>query len=361
MRIVLQGGDNMLGRAIQLTLPYQTPGDANITDSQSAQDYLNDILPDINIENIRSLNMDGSYLWGDLPYDLNEDIRILNLEAAPTISIHNQDIPIKSIHYHININNLSGIFSKFIRPYVLCLANNHSMDMGRTAFIQETLNNNFSEKFIGVGNNKAEAYTPKIIGNIVILAFGAGCSGVPNNWEATENQAGIAYLPPIINKFNVNTAFEIIRSSLIQIPEIKNKCIIISIHWGPNEASINDGQQYRELLAHRLIDELNVSIIYGHSSHHIRGIELYKEKLILYGAGDFINDYEEISSNYNRDGALYILDLNNSNYDITTLTFIPFETKKLRCTRITDYGQIKSLKAFVNKQSIRDSTNPIII
>jgi len=36
MRIVFQGGDNMLGRAVQLTLPYQTLGDADIIDSQSA-------------------------------------------------------------------------------------------------------------------------------------------------------------------------------------------------------------------------------------------------------------------------------------------------------------------------------------
>lgn len=52
MRILLQGGDNMLGRAVQLTLPYQSPGDANITDSQSAQQYLNDIFPDVDINTI---------------------------------------------------------------------------------------------------------------------------------------------------------------------------------------------------------------------------------------------------------------------------------------------------------------------
>ena len=40
------------------------------------------------------------------------------------------------------------------------------------------------------------------------------------------------------------------------------------------------------------IDECAVDMIYGHSSHHVRGMEHYKGKLIIYGAGDLYNDYE---------------------------------------------------------------------
>ena len=46
--------------------------------------------------------------------------------------------------------------------------------------------------------------------------------------------------------------------------------------------------------SHRLIDEAGVDIIHGHSSHHVKAIEVYKGKLILYGCGDFLNDYEGI-------------------------------------------------------------------
>src|SRR5207302_10412227 len=42
------------------------------------------------------------------------------------------------------------------------------------------------------------------------------------------------------------------------------------------------------------IDKASVDIVYGHSSHHFKGLEYYNEKLILYGCGDFINDYEGI-------------------------------------------------------------------
>jgi len=35
---------------------------------------------------------------------------------------------------------------------------------------------------------------------------------------------------------------------------------------------------------------VKVDIIHGHSSHHVKAIEVYKEKLILYGCGDFLSD-----------------------------------------------------------------------
>ena len=33
-------------------------------------------------------------------------------------------------------------------------------------------------------------------------------------------------------------------------------------------------------------------MVHGHSSHHAKGAELYQGKLIIYGAGDLISDYE---------------------------------------------------------------------
>ncbi|CAH6420237.1 Poly-gamma-glutamate capsule biosynthesis protein CapA [uncultured virus] len=359
MRIVLQGGDNMLGRAVQLTLPYQTPGDNEITDTQSAQAYLNDILPNADIESIRNQNRDGSYLWNDLlSLDFSEDVRILNLEAAPTFTINNPDLPNKEIHYHVNINNLPGLFSRFTRPYVLSMANNHTMDLGSIAFTQETLP--FLSNTVGIGSNITKAQSAKIIGNVAIFAFGAGCSGVPINWAATENNPGLAYIPPINNLNAVNSAIDIMRFSLLSV---KDKCKVVSIHWGPNWSHENDEQKYRELLAHRLIDELGVSLIYGHSSHHIRGIELYKNHLIIYGAGDFVNDYEAIPvhDNYNTTGAIYVIDLDYTTYNLVNLQFIPFQMKRLQCQLINDTEAIRKLIGFVNKQSIKDSDYPMIL
>jgi len=67
---------------------------------------------------------------------------------------------------------------------------------------------------------------------------------------------------------------------------------IASIHWGSNW-----GYEVPESFvgfAHKLVEE-GVDLIHGHSSHHVRPIEVYRERLILYGCGDFINDYEGIT------------------------------------------------------------------
>ena len=68
--------------------------------------------------------------------------------------------------------------------------------------------------------------------------------------------------------------------------------MVASVHWGSNWGHDVPGDQVR--FAHRLIDT-GADVIHGHSSHHPRPVEVYRGKLILYGCGDAINDYEGIS------------------------------------------------------------------
>ncbi len=65
-----------------------------------------------------------------------------------------------------------------------------------------------------------------------------------------------------------------------------------SIHWGSNWGyGIPKAQR---TFAHRLIDAAAVDVVHGHSSHHPKGIEVYRDRVILFGCGDFLNDYEGI-------------------------------------------------------------------
>ena len=34
--------------------------------------------------------------------------------------------------------------------------------------------------------------------------------------------------------------------------------------------------------------------MHGHSSHHVKAIEVFRGRLILYGCGDFLTDYEGV-------------------------------------------------------------------
>ena len=57
--------------------------------------------------------------------------------------------------------------------------------------------------------------------------------------------------------------------------------VVVSIYWGPNWGYPIPKDQRR--LAHALIEEAGISIVHGHSSHHAKAIEIYRERLILYG------------------------------------------------------------------------------
>ena len=67
---------------------------------------------------------------------------------------------------------------------------------------------------------------------------------------------------------------------------------VASLHWGGNWG-YQVTQSQREF-AHWLIDDAGIDMVHGHSSHHVKGIEVYGGKPILYGCGDFLTDYEGI-------------------------------------------------------------------
>jgi poly-gamma-glutamate synthesis protein (capsule biosynthesis protein) len=68
--------------------------------------------------------------------------------------------------------------------------------------------------------------------------------------------------------------------------------VVASIHWGTNWGWEVPSEHVR--VAHRLVDA-GVDVVHGHSSHHVRPIEIYRGRLVLYGCGEFIDDYEGIS------------------------------------------------------------------
>jgi poly-gamma-glutamate synthesis protein (capsule biosynthesis protein) len=79
-----------------------------------------------------------------------------------------------------------------------------------------------------------------------------------------------------------------------------------------------------------------VDIIHGHSSHHVKGIEVYKEKPIIYGLGDFLNDYEGIGGyeSFRSDLALmYFLSVDPSTGGLVHLQMTPIQVKHFKTNR----------------------------
>jgi poly-gamma-glutamate synthesis protein (capsule biosynthesis protein) len=79
-----------------------------------------------------------------------------------------------------------------------------------------------------------------------------------------------------------------------------------------------------------------VDIVHGHSSHHVKGIEVHKDKLICYGCGDFINDYEGIGGfeYYRGDlGLMYFATVEASGGRLASLRMTPTRIRRFRVNR----------------------------
>ena len=107
--------------------------------------------------------------------------------------------------------------------------------------------------------------------------------------------------------------------------------VVVSLHWGSNWGYEIPAEQ--QLFAHTLIDRANVSIVHGHSSHHPRAIEVYQKRLILYGCGDFLNDYEGIRGyeEFRSDLALmYFADIEPAIGNLAALEITPLQIRTYR-------------------------------
>jgi poly-gamma-glutamate capsule biosynthesis protein CapA/YwtB (metallophosphatase superfamily) len=160
---------------------------------------------------------------------------------------------------------------------------------------------------------------------LLIFSFGSILSGIPFGWAATPDAAGVSLLPDLCKA----TAFEV--ANQIMAVRRPGDLTVVSMHWGSNWGyHIPDEQR---VFARALVDRAGVSIVHGHSSHHPRGIEIYRDRLILYGCGDFVNDYEGIRGyeRYRDDLVLmYFADLNPTSGRFHALRLVPLQIKNFR-------------------------------
>ena len=280
-------GDVMTGRGIDQILPH--PGDPLLYEPAmtSALGYLR--LAERASGPIPR-PADFGYVWGDLPRALEAlrpAARIVNLETA--ITDRGEPDP-KGINYRMHPANVLCLTAAGIDCCVL--ANNHVLDWGVEG-LEDTLDTLSAARLptAGAGRTAAEAAAPAVLevdGSRRILVFGlcTGSSGVPRGWAATGDRPGVSLVEQCSDR-SVARVAEAVRR-LKQPGDI----VVASVHWGGNWGyAVPRAQQH---FAHALIDRAGVAIVHGHSSHHPKAIELYRGRLILYGCGDLLNDYEGI-------------------------------------------------------------------
>jgi len=323
-------GDVMTGRGIDQVLPH--PGDPLIHENymKSALGYV-DIAEEVNGPIPKPV--DFSYIWGDALGELDgkaPDLRIINLETSVTTSV--DFWPRKGIHYRMHPDNTPVISTAGIDCCVL--ANNHVLDWGYQG-LEETLDTlrEAGLQISGAGRNLEQAGTPAIFdlgekGRVIVFSLASETSGVPFAWAATHDKAGVNFITGL-SPASVNRIADQVRA-LKQPGDI----VVLSIHWGGNWGYEVPFDQ-REF-AHQLIDKAAIDVIHGHSSHHPRGIEVYRNKPIIYGCGDFVNDYEGILGHgeYRGDLSLmYFVSVNTRSGKLTRLEMTPMRIRRFQLNR----------------------------
>lgn len=327
---ILLCGDVMTGRGIDQILPHPSKFKLYESFVTDAREYVS-IAEKTNGKIPYPVSMD--YIWGDalsVWQELQPDVKIVNLET--TITESDEYWPDKGIHYRMHPLNLSVLLSAGID--ICTLANNHILDWSQSG-LKETLTilKNSGIQFSGAGENLKQAMQPAIFElslnkRALIFSAGTSSSGVPSNWEATTQTSGVYYLE--------NLSDELLLSIAENIKQYKKPgdLIIFSLHWGSNWG-YKIPESFR-IFAHGLIDVAKVDVVFGHSSHHPRPIEIYQGKPILYSCGDFINDYEGISGYEEYRGDLtmmYFLDFDSASLQFKKMTLIPLQIKKFRLHR----------------------------
>jgi poly-gamma-glutamate capsule biosynthesis protein CapA/YwtB (metallophosphatase superfamily) len=282
-------GDVMTGRGIDQILPHPAG-------PQLFEPYMRSALGYVELAEEASgplpKQVDFSYVWGDALAELERvrpDARIINLETAVTSS--DDAWPRKRIHYRMHPANAPCLAAAKIECCVL--ANNHALDWGVRG-LEETLAalHAAGVRTAGAGRDAAEAAAPAVIeleGNrrVLVFAYGMESAGVPPDWAATMGRPGLRTLPDLAPKTADGIAADIVTARRA------GDIVVVSIHWGGNwgyEISHSERE-----FAHRVIDAGAADVVHGHSSHHPRAIEIHRHRPILYGCGDFLNDYEGIS------------------------------------------------------------------
>jgi poly-gamma-glutamate capsule biosynthesis protein CapA/YwtB (metallophosphatase superfamily) len=209
-------------------------------------------------------------------------------------------------------------------------------------------------KLAGAGRNAEEACAPAVLNlskvRLLVFSLGSPSSGVPVGWAATGEAPGVNLLPDLSEASTQRVVDQI---AALRRP---GDLVIVSIHWGSNWGYHVPDQQ--RTFARTLIDKADVSIVHGHSSHHPRPIEVYRDRLILYGAGDFLNDYEGIRGyeRYRDDLVLmYFADLDLSNGDLHALKLVPLRIKNFRLS-IPEQRDIKWIAQTLDRECQRFGT-----
>jgi poly-gamma-glutamate capsule biosynthesis protein CapA/YwtB (metallophosphatase superfamily) len=343
-------GDVMTGRGIDQVLPMPS-------DPQLHESYVTDAREYVALaeraHGAIPAPVGFDYVWGDALAALAReapDARIVNLETSITRS--SEAWPGKGINYRMNPANVGCLTAA--RIDCCTLANNHVLDWGYGG-LRETLASlrGAGIRATGAGGDEEAAASPAIIdlgarGRVLAFAYGSVTSGIPDAWAAGPYTAGVNLLPDLSSAAARRVA------ATVAAHRRPQDIVVVSVHWGSNWGYSVPPEQ-REF-ARVLVDSGNVDVVHGHSSHHAKGFEIYRQRPIFYGCGDFLNDYEGIGGvdeRYRSDLALMYFVETDVRFGLIALRMVPLKMRQFRL-HAAAREDAQFLKAMLERESVLD-------
>ena len=240
------------------------------------------------------------YPWGDTLSVLRPaDWRICNLECV----ISDRGTPWaatrKAFHFRSDAKNVAVLKSAGIDA--VSLANNHVLDFGEEAMLDMLRILDLEGiRRAGAGADLAEASRPAVLEargmRIGLVAF----TDNQPEWEATDTRPGVFYVPTDARDARAARLLDVVRRA-----SAATDLLVVSGHWGGNWGYAPPSGH--RTFARALIDA-GAGVIFGHSCHVSRGIELYRERPVIHSAGDFIDDYAVDAAERNDRSLIFTLD-----------------------------------------------------
>ena len=215
-------------------------------------------------------NIIDNYL---LSYIEKSDYSVLNLECP---IVDDFDKPIRKCGPHLKCRKKDVDYIKKSHFKCVTLANNHILDFGEQA-LKRTIN--YLDE-IGIDHIGAGLFSQENFSHVIIAKEGqrvAICNFCEREFSVSSNNNDWG-----ANPIDFGRMYRLVKS-------LKNKCdyIVFIIHGGLEYLQLpspNMKQNY-----HMLID-FGVDVILNHHQHCFSGYEIYNNKPIFYGLGNFSFD-----------------------------------------------------------------------
>ncbi|MDP9884579.1 poly-gamma-glutamate synthesis protein (capsule biosynthesis protein) [Sinomonas atrocyanea] len=244
-------------------------------------------------------------VWGDtLPVLAGADLRIANLECV--LARGGTPWPGKVFHFRSAPQNVACLTAAGIDA--VSLANNHTLDYGPEALLESVAALDAAGiRHAGAGADDDAAWSPAVVRagglDVGLVAF---TDNTPD-WAAAPRSPGVAYAPVDAAHPLGRRLREVVRATRPAVD-----VLIVSAHWGGNWGAEVPAEH--RALAHALVED-GADLVFGHSPHIVRGIEVHRGRPVIYGAGDFIDDYAVDPVERNDQSFIFMLDLGGSARD----------------------------------------------